>query len=372
MQMPGRKYSSSSSYRYGFNGKENDNEIKGGGNSIDFGGRMYDPRVGRWFSVDSKERSYESPYDYTSNNPTNRIDPDGNDDIHFYFRTTATYSRVGDPRRPASCSTQVSYRSTASVEIIKNNGPDKFYHHKQFAKAYTNGGNFSPANGTLISDKVTELQPFSGGRNGFTRSSAAGWPLGFITVADYDNTTLQKYLYNSPSLANYIKGRGLTGNKKTDDGWEQVLKYYKINGILDKAIKISGFIADIATLAAPIKGASAAEYTTIYRTLDAGEMASLSGGKFSFGPNGSLMKQFWLNEESYNAYIKAGGGGFANGYKLEMQVPKSLIGDGKTLNTAVQVDNGIVGEGVNSATVHGEGGLQTLSQQAKNIKITKE
>ncbi|MCU7549877.1 hypothetical protein OCK74_12165 [Chitinophagaceae bacterium LB-8] len=39
-------------YRYGFNGKENDNEVKGDGNSLDFGGRIYDPRLGRWHSTD--------------------------------------------------------------------------------------------------------------------------------------------------------------------------------------------------------------------------------------------------------------------------------------------------------------------------------
>ncbi|MFK7059864.1 hypothetical protein V3Q90_06970 [Flavobacterium oreochromis] len=33
-------------YRYGFNGKEDD-QIKGEGNSYDFGARIYDPRIGR-------------------------------------------------------------------------------------------------------------------------------------------------------------------------------------------------------------------------------------------------------------------------------------------------------------------------------------
>lgn len=37
------RHGSSGSYRYGFNGKEKDDEIKGEGNSIDFGSRMYDP-----------------------------------------------------------------------------------------------------------------------------------------------------------------------------------------------------------------------------------------------------------------------------------------------------------------------------------------
>ena len=41
------------SYRFGFNGKENDNEVKGAGNSVDFGARIYDSRLGRWMSVDS-------------------------------------------------------------------------------------------------------------------------------------------------------------------------------------------------------------------------------------------------------------------------------------------------------------------------------
>src|SRR5690554_1271658 len=41
-------------YRYGFNSMERDDEIKGKGNSYDFGARMYDPRVGRWLSVDPK------------------------------------------------------------------------------------------------------------------------------------------------------------------------------------------------------------------------------------------------------------------------------------------------------------------------------
>jgi RHS repeat-associated protein len=54
MQLVGRQYSLSGGgkYRYGFNGKENDNEVKGDGNQVDFGARIYDPRVGRFLSGD--------------------------------------------------------------------------------------------------------------------------------------------------------------------------------------------------------------------------------------------------------------------------------------------------------------------------------
>jgi len=43
MLMPNRQLNAAN-YRYGFNGKENDNEVKGVGNQVDFGERVYDPR----------------------------------------------------------------------------------------------------------------------------------------------------------------------------------------------------------------------------------------------------------------------------------------------------------------------------------------
>jgi len=51
MQMPGRSYNSGE-YRYGFNGMEKDDEVKGSGNSYTTEFRQYDPRLGRWMSLD--------------------------------------------------------------------------------------------------------------------------------------------------------------------------------------------------------------------------------------------------------------------------------------------------------------------------------
>ncbi len=79
MLVPNRS-ASSAAYRYGFNGMEKDDELKGiTGSSYDFGARMYDPRVGRWFSLDpqSKKNSFESNYNYVSGNPIIYTDPDG-------------------------------------------------------------------------------------------------------------------------------------------------------------------------------------------------------------------------------------------------------------------------------------------------------
>ena len=78
MQMPGRLYNNAT-YRFGFNGKEMDNETYGNGNSIDYGARINDPRLGRFLSVDPLTRKYPylTPYQFASNTPIWAIDLDG-------------------------------------------------------------------------------------------------------------------------------------------------------------------------------------------------------------------------------------------------------------------------------------------------------
>jgi RHS repeat-associated protein len=79
MLQPGRKFEAVNHYRYGFNGKENDNEVKGEGNQQDYGMRIYDPRLGRFLSVDPLTKSYPwfTPYQFASNSPIIYIDIDG-------------------------------------------------------------------------------------------------------------------------------------------------------------------------------------------------------------------------------------------------------------------------------------------------------
>jgi len=102
--MAGRKYNDNS-YRYGFNGMEKDDEMKGNGNTYDFGARLYDSRVGRWLAVDPLASKYSnlSPYNFVANTPIRAIDPDGkaiiivnhhytryNDDGSTYIETITT------------------------------------------------------------------------------------------------------------------------------------------------------------------------------------------------------------------------------------------------------------------------------------------
>ncbi|NML21270.1 hypothetical protein HHL16_10325 [Pseudoflavitalea sp. G-6-1-2] len=78
MQMPGRKWRLGG-YRYGFNGKENDDDVKGEGVQQDYGMRIYDVRVGKFLSVDPITKSYPelTPYQFASNTPIQATDLDG-------------------------------------------------------------------------------------------------------------------------------------------------------------------------------------------------------------------------------------------------------------------------------------------------------
>jgi RHS repeat-associated protein len=63
MQMPGKNvtlasYSSLNRYRFGFNGQERDDEVKGAGNSLEFKFRVYDSRIGKFLSVDPLFKEY--------------------------------------------------------------------------------------------------------------------------------------------------------------------------------------------------------------------------------------------------------------------------------------------------------------------------
>lgn len=94
--MPNRSFSSSS-YRYGFNGKENDEEAVGTrGGTQDYGMRIYNPALGKFLSVDPMQRKYPelTPYQFASNRPIDGIDQDGLE--YATFTIFVQYGKVKD------------------------------------------------------------------------------------------------------------------------------------------------------------------------------------------------------------------------------------------------------------------------------------
>jgi len=77
MSMKERSWQSES-YRYGFNGKENDTDW----DVQDYGFRIYKPELGKFLSVDPLSASYPwyTPYQFAGNKPIEAIDLDGLED----------------------------------------------------------------------------------------------------------------------------------------------------------------------------------------------------------------------------------------------------------------------------------------------------
>jgi RHS repeat-associated protein len=87
MQLPNRHGSvDSDSYRYGFQGQERDDEVKGEGNSYNYTYRMHDPRLMRFFAVDPLFRKYphNSPYAFSENRVIDGLELEGLEYITFH------------------------------------------------------------------------------------------------------------------------------------------------------------------------------------------------------------------------------------------------------------------------------------------------
>jgi RHS repeat-associated protein len=88
MLVPNR-HESSPAYRYGFQGQEKDDELKGEGNSLNYTFRMHDPRIGRFLSLDplAPEYPWNSPYVFSENRVIDGIELEGME----YLQTNSKY-----------------------------------------------------------------------------------------------------------------------------------------------------------------------------------------------------------------------------------------------------------------------------------------
>lgn len=89
-------------YKFGFNGKQKDNEVAGVGNHLDYGLRGYDTRIGRFWSVDplTEKFPYWTPYQFSGLNPIRFNDLDGaepNDPLTRFFITDAAITLTTEP-----------------------------------------------------------------------------------------------------------------------------------------------------------------------------------------------------------------------------------------------------------------------------------
>ena len=106
-------------YRYFFNGQEADNEVFGEGGFQNYGFRMYDTRIARFWGVDPLTKDYPmlTPFQFASCSPILLIDMDGGEGIE----NTIGYTSNGVPFRyfNARQSTYVIPKALPKAELKK-------------------------------------------------------------------------------------------------------------------------------------------------------------------------------------------------------------------------------------------------------------
>jgi RHS repeat-associated protein len=177
-------------YKYGFGGTLKNDEVSGNGNQYDFGSRIYDPRLGRFLSTDPMEskRANLSPYNFASNNPINRIDPDGNDDIHFHRLVVSRYIPNGHGGK------KIVFEIYRWSSVTPNNSPNSYTLHKYNVDGQPNG---TSTNREPVS---TSFYPeVEGEGSGITQTNH----FGLFNTTDNDFTSLKKLLKEFPDVTKY-------------------------------------------------------------------------------------------------------------------------------------------------------------------------
>ncbi|MFT5348491.1 MAG: RHS repeat-associated protein, partial [Bacteroidia bacterium] len=126
------------SYRFGFQGQEGDDEVNGKGNTYDYGFRIYNPRLGKFLSVDPLFKTYPwyTPYQFAGNMPIAAIDLDGLE------QAVVTYGRINSG----------SFRLVTYMHINPRNRVNDIVHG-------TGGFGYSKPGREQV--RVGQLRPFS-------------------------------------------------------------------------------------------------------------------------------------------------------------------------------------------------------------------
>jgi RHS repeat-associated protein len=112
-----------SAFAYLFNSKLHDDDIYGKDNSYDYGMRMYDPRLGRFMSVDplTQKFSFYTPYQFSGNKPIWATDLDGaeedksNDGTPSNITPLYNYGEPGSQNMGGSGSSNQTSKSNKSA-----------------------------------------------------------------------------------------------------------------------------------------------------------------------------------------------------------------------------------------------------------------
>src|SRR5690606_8769170 len=184
MLVPNR-HANSSKYRYGFQGQEMDNEVKGEGNSINYTFRMHDPRVGRFFAVDPLASKYPhySPYSFSGNKVIESRELEGKEDLSIHVVNPVTPNGIGKAQITITMHHKIVTQGIGEVHNTHLIDPSKY------AAAYDTGDT------TLFSTNLpspTTAANFLSEKGGFFKRSDS--KLASLAYSETDPIIKQKYM----------------------------------------------------------------------------------------------------------------------------------------------------------------------------------
>jgi len=134
----------SSNYRFGFQGQEMDDEVKGENNSVNYKYRVHDPRLGRFFAVDPLSDKYPhySAYSFSGNRLIDAFEFEGLENITFHSGVKLTGALSGLNQGVGfTYSAFATYTSSNVSAEIGMNFTRIFY--KKWLNNKTGGGQYS-------------------------------------------------------------------------------------------------------------------------------------------------------------------------------------------------------------------------------------
>jgi RHS repeat-associated protein len=125
--MPGRSFSEGE-YRYGFQGQEKDDEVKGEGNSINYKYRMHDARIGRFFAVDplAGKFPFYSTYSFSGNRVLDAAEFEGLEPVEVGketpYLTIVILGRAGGANGDGTSSGKTLLKNVSPEEWQRDDG----------------------------------------------------------------------------------------------------------------------------------------------------------------------------------------------------------------------------------------------------------
>ena len=119
--------STCTNYRYGFQNQEEDDEIKGEGNSVNYKYRMHDPRLGRFFAIDPLVGNFPNltPYQFSHNSPVYMIELEGAEGMVYVYKAWYDNSGYHTSNKPVTSYQVEGLKTNVNKTVIKPFGnPD--------------------------------------------------------------------------------------------------------------------------------------------------------------------------------------------------------------------------------------------------------